>query len=161
MVSPFLVFAIGNESRGDDALAPLLVRQLVTEGMSSYVELIEDYQLQVEHVTDLAGRSAILFVDADMSCTAPFQFSEISAAQDNSYTSHAMTPFALLHTYRQVYGTDAPSAFLMRIRGYGFELGDSLSKEAEANLALATAEVRLWLAYLPPPPGRAIKLKTL
>ncbi len=160
MVSPFLVFAIGNESRGDDALAPLLVRQLVSEGINSHVELIEDYQLQVEHVTDLAGRSAVLFVDADMSCAAPFQFSEITAAQDNSYTSHAMTPFALLHTYRQVYGTDAPSSFLMRIRGYGFELGESLSKEAAANLALATAEVRLWLAYLPPPPIRAKQLKS-
>ena len=154
MVSPFLVFAIGNESRGDDALAPLLVRQLVTEGITSYVELIEDYQLQVEHVTDLVGRSAILFVDADMSCEAPFQFSEIAAAQDNSYTSHAMTPFALLHTFRQVYGIAAPSSFLMRIRGYGFELGESLSKEAAVNLALATAEVRLWLEYLPPPPRR-------
>ncbi len=28
MVAPLLVIAIGNESRGDDALAPLLVRQL-------------------------------------------------------------------------------------------------------------------------------------
>lgn len=154
MVSPFLVFAIGNESRGDDALAPLLVRQLVTEGITSYVELIEDYQLQVEHVTDLMGRSIVLFIDADMSCEAPFQFSEITAVQDNSYTSHAMTPFALLHTYRQVYGTAAPSSFLMRIRGYGFELGESLSKEAAVNLALATTEVRLWLEYLPPPPLR-------
>jgi hydrogenase maturation protease len=148
MVAPLLVFAIGNESRGDDALAPLLVRQLVTESMSSCIELIEDYQLQVEHVTDLVGRSAVLFVDADMSCEAPFQFSAITAAQDNSYTSHAMTPFALLHTYRQVYGADAPSCFVMRIRGYGFELGENLSKEAADNLALATAEVRLWLTRL-------------
>jgi len=146
MVAPILVFAIGNESRGDDALAPLLVRQLLTEGVGSEIELIDDYQLQVEHVTDLAGRSAVLFVDADMSCEAPFQFSEITAAQDNSYTSHAMTPSALLHTYRQVYGTDAPGCFLMRIRGYGFELGESLSNEAAANLALAADEMHLWLA---------------
>ena len=79
--------------------------------------------MQVEHVTDLLERNAVLFVDADMSCAAPFHFSEITAAHDNSYTSHAMTPFALLHTYRQVYGTDAPRSFLLRIRGYGFELG--------------------------------------
>jgi hydrogenase maturation protease len=150
MVSPFLVFAIGNESRCDDALAPLLVRQLLNEGINAQVELIEDYQLQVEHVTDLIGRSAVLFIDADMSCEAPFQFSEITAAQDKSYTSHAMTPFALLHTFRQVYETDAPNSFLLRIRGYGFELGESLSKEASVNLKLATAEVRLWLARLLP-----------
>jgi hydrogenase maturation protease len=149
MVSPFLVFAIGNESRGDDALAPLLVRQLQTEAIAAQVELIEDFQLQVEHVVDLLGRKAVLFVDADMSCEAPFHFSEITAVQDNSYTSHAMTPFALLHTYRQVYETDAPSSFLLRIRGYGFELGDSLSNEASANLARAIARVREWLAGIP------------
>jgi hydrogenase maturation protease len=149
MTTPLLVFAIGNESRGDDALAPLLVRQLQTEAIAAQVELIEDFQLQVEHVIDLHGRKAVLFVDADMSCEAPFHFSEITAVQDNSYTSHAMTPFALLHTYQQVYETNAPGSFLLRIRGYGFELGDSLSNEASANLVRATAKVREWLAGNP------------
>ncbi len=147
MPAPLLVFAIGNESRGDDALAPLLLRQLQTENIPQ-VEFIEDFQLQVEHVTDLSGRNAVLFVDADMSCAAPFHFSAISAAQDNSYTSHAMTPFALLHTFRQVYGTDAPACFLLRIRGYGFELGEQISAEASANLARATGEARAWLAEM-------------
>jgi hydrogenase maturation protease len=146
MVASLLVFAIGNESRGDDALAPLLVRQLQTDGL---VEVIEDFQLQVEHVTDLLGRSAVLFVDADMSCEAPFHFSAIAAAQDNSYTSHAMTPFALLHTFNQVYKTNPPPCFLLRIRGYGFELGESLSNEASANLKRATARVREWIEETP------------
>jgi hydrogenase maturation protease len=145
MAAPLLVFAIGNESRGDDALAPLLVRQLQADGVTDQIEVIEDFQLQVEHVTDLCGRSAVLFIDADMSCDAPFQFSEITAAQDNSYTSHAMTPFALLHTYRQVYGIDAPASHLLRVRGYGFELGESLSKEATENLKQAMEKVRDWL----------------
>ncbi len=144
MPFPILVFAIGNESRGDDALAPLLLRQIQTECIAQ-VELIEDYQLQVEHVTDLAGRSAVLFVDADMSCIEPLQFSEIAAARDSSYTSHAMTPFALLHTYRQVYGTDAPPAFLLRIRGYDFELDSPLSDRAAANLEAAMERVRALL----------------
>ncbi len=142
-VAPFLIFAIGNESRGDDALALLLKRGLEGwAGTAGQVELIEDYQLQVEHVTDLAGRSAVLFVDADMSCTEPFHFSEIAAAKDSSYTSHVMTPFALLHTYRQVYGIDAPPAFLLRIRGYDFELGNPLSDNAAANLEAAMERVR-------------------
>jgi hydrogenase maturation protease len=146
MLTPLLVFAIGNESRGDDALAPLVLRLLKNEGLTAHAELIEDFQLQVEHVTDLFGRSAVLFVDADMSCEAPFHFSAITAAQDHSYTSHAMTPFALLHTFEQVYEMDAPSSFLLRIRGYGFELGESLSDEASVNLELAAAEVYKWLA---------------
>ncbi|MDH4234705.1 MAG: hydrogenase maturation protease [Gallionella sp.] len=143
MPAPLLIFAIGNESRGDDALAPLLVRGL--EGWAEragQVELIEDYQLQVEHVTDLTGRGAVLFVDADVSCSEPFYFSEISAEHDHSYTSHAMTPFALLHTYRQVYGVDAPPAFLLRIRGYDFELGNPLSDKAAANLGAASKLAR-------------------
>ena len=143
MSTPILIFAIGNESRGDDALAPLLLRSL--EGCAEAagrVELIEDYQLQVEHVTDLLGRNAVLFVDADMSCIEPFHFSEIAAEYDHSYTSHAMTPFALLHTYRQVYGTDAPPAFLLCIRGYDFELGNPLSDKAAANLEVATERMR-------------------
>jgi hydrogenase maturation protease len=144
MISPLLVFAIGNESRGDDALAPLLVHQLQCQEFSS-VEFIEDFQLQIEHVTDLVGRTAVLFVDADMSCAPPFHLSEIAATQDNSYTSHAMTPFALLYTYRQIYNTDAPRSFLLRVRGYGFELGEDLSSKADANLKSAMAEVRVWL----------------
>lgn len=140
MAAPILIFAIGNESRGDDALAPLLVRQLQAEDIRQ-VECVEDYQLQVEHVTDLLGRSAVLFVDADMSCVEPFDFSEIAAEKDSSYTSHVMTPFALLHTYRQVYGTDAPPAFLLRIRGYDFELGNPLSDKAAANMAAAMERV--------------------
>ncbi|MBI4808121.1 MAG: hydrogenase maturation protease [Nitrosomonadales bacterium] len=149
MTIPLLVIAIGNESRGDDALAPLLARQLQSEIVGNQIEFIEDFQLQVEHVTDLVGRTAVLFVDADISCAPPFHFSGIAAAQDNSYTSHAMTPFALLHTFKQVYGTDAPPCFLLRIRGYGFELGEDLSTEASANLEQALSKARAWLADIP------------
>jgi hypothetical protein len=53
-----------------------------------------------------------------------------------------MTPFALLHTYRQVYGADAPPAFLLRIRGYDFELGNPLSDKAAANLEVAAKLAR-------------------
>ncbi len=148
MAAPILVFAIGNESRGDDALAPLLLRRLQAADIP-HAELIEDFQLQVEHVTDLAGRERVLFVDADVSCEAPFHFSAISAAHDNSYTSHAMTPSALLHAYRQVYGEDAPPAFLLRIRGYEFGLGTPPGGDAAANLEAATVRVRAWLADIP------------
>lgn len=145
MTPPILILAVGNESRGDDALAPLLVRQLQTKRMSK-IEYIEDFQLQVEHVTDLIDRKMVLFIDADMSCDAPLHFSRVTAAQDNSYTSHAMSPMALLHTYRQVYDQDAPESHLLRIRGYGFELGDGLSDEAAANLEQARRMLEPWLA---------------
>ena len=40
MVAPLLVIAVGNESRGDDTLAPLLVRQLQVDGVTDQVEII-------------------------------------------------------------------------------------------------------------------------
>jgi hypothetical protein len=99
-------------------------------------------QLQVEHVTDLAVCDRVLFIDADMSCVEPYDFSEISAEKDGSYTSHAMSPTALLYAYRQVYGKNAPPAFLLRIRGYDFALGDPLTEQAAVNLESATRLVR-------------------
>lgn len=142
MSAPILLLAIGNESRGDDALAPLLVRRLEAWAsaarLADQIEFLEDYQLQVEHVTDLIGRRAVLFIDADVSCTEPCAFSVVAAERNASYTSHAMNPAAVLHAYRRVYGVDAPPAFLLRIRGHDFGLGEPLSVRAAANLDAAT-----------------------
>ena len=136
-----LLFGYGNPGRGDDALGPELVGCIAQLHLAG-VECQNDMQLQVEHVTDLAACDRVLFIDADMSCTEPCDFSEISAEKDGSYTSHAMSPTALLYAYRQVYGKDAPPAFLLRIRGYDFALGDPLTEQAAANLNAATRLVR-------------------
>ncbi len=141
MTPPLLIFAYGNPGRGDDALGPKLAAAIEAKQLAE-VECQSDMQLQVEHVTDLEGRERILFVDADASCPPPYQFEAIVAEKDISYTSHAMTPQALLHAYRQVYGVEAPPAFLLRLRGYCFELGEPVTAEAFANLDAAMEFVR-------------------
>lgn len=139
-MTKILLFGYGNPGRGDDALGPELIER-VARSQCSNVECLTDMQLQVEHVTDLMGRELVLFIDADTSCAEPFEFSEIRAEKDGSYTSHAMNPAALLHAYRQVYCRDAPPAFLLRIRGHDFALGDPLSGCAAQNLEAAIAIV--------------------
>lgn len=139
-MAKLLLFGYGNPGRGDDALGPELIAR-ITQLHLAEVECQNDMQLQVEHVTDLAGCDRVLFVDADMSCAEPFEFSGIRPEKDGSYTSHAMNPNALLHAYRQVYGKDAPPAFLLRIRGYDFELGDPLTRRASDNLEAAMKQV--------------------
>jgi hydrogenase maturation protease len=136
-MAKILLFGYGNPGCGDDALGPLLIERIARLQLDE-VECQNDMQLQVEHVTDLATCAQVLFVDADMSCAEPYDFSEISPVRDDSYTSHAMNPTALLHAYRQVYGKDAPPAFLLRVRGHDFELGDPLTGKASANLEAAT-----------------------
>ncbi|GAB5605693.1 hydrogenase maturation protease [Sideroxyarcus sp. TK5] len=144
MVAPILLFAVGNESRGDDALGPLLLRQ-IQKNISGAVECLEDFQLQVEHAADLRGRQQVVFVDADVSCEPPFHFSVLAPAHDHSYSSHAQSPAALLHTFKQVYAEPLPQCFVLGIRGYGFELGDALSPEAADNLQQAITFLHSWL----------------
>jgi hydrogenase maturation protease len=62
----WLVLAVGNPSRGDDALGPALLERLRDAGVDAAgdVELLTDFQLQIEHALDLQGRQAVLFVDA-------------------------------------------------------------------------------------------------
>ena len=135
-----LVFGYGNPGRGDDALGPAFVERLEqADAVAGDIACLTDMQLQVEHVTDLGGRTMLLFVDADASCLPPFRLSRIHAERDGSYTSHAMSPGALLYAYRQVYGVEAPPAYLLRIRGYAFALGESLGRQAAANLEAALA----------------------
>jgi hydrogenase maturation protease len=141
MVAPVLIFAVGNESRGDDALAPLLLRELdawlAANGHSDQVELLEDFQLQVEHAMDMQGRRLVLFVDAGMDTPAPFLFSRLQANETPVLYSHALEPAALMNVYRQFYGEMPPVAFVLCICGQRFELGEGLSPKAVERMAQA------------------------
>ncbi|MFZ1326680.1 MAG: hydrogenase maturation protease [Candidatus Contendobacter sp.] len=136
-----LILAVGNPSRGDDALGPLFLERLAAlreQGVNwDDIELLTDFQLQIEHAVDLENRALILFVDASISCPPPYQFTRLQPARDTSYTSHALTPAAVLHVYEQINGKPSPPAFLLAIRGERFELGEALGQVAENNLTAA------------------------
>ncbi|UJP04861.1 MAG: hydrogenase maturation protease [Nitrosomonas sp.] len=138
-----LLFGYGNPGRGDDALGPLLIDRIQQCGFAQ-IQCLTAMQLLIEHAADLPGFDQILFVDADMGCAAPYQFSAVIPEKDDSYTSHALTPAALLFIYQQAYHHPAPDAFLLRIRGYRFELGNPLSEQAAGNLDAAVTKVRQW-----------------
>ncbi len=135
MTAPLLIFAYGNPSRGDDALGPLLIEQLEALNPAK-IELLTDFQLQVEHAADMLERELVLFIDASVSCAPPYAFSRLAAIKDTSFTSHAMSPAAVLQAYRELYG-DPPPAYLLGVRGFSFELGEPLSDAAASNLEAA------------------------
>ncbi len=138
--APILIIGIGNPSRGDDALGPLLIEQLQALHLPD-VELLTDFQLQVEYALDLRDRQRIIFVDASLAAPPPFSFSPVSPSEDSSYSSHALSPGAVLHAYRKLFG-EPPPAFVLAIRGEAFQLGAPLSANATANLASATTWLR-------------------
>jgi hydrogenase maturation protease len=145
-VAPLLVLGWGNRSRGDDALGPLLVERLRDAlGDDERVECLDDYQLQVEMALDLVGRQAVLLVDASLHGPPPFTATRLQPARDASYSSHALSPGALLQVYRDLVGQESPPCTLLAIRGERFELGEAPGAAAWANLDAALAWARDWV----------------
>lgn len=136
MMAPVVVFAIGNPSRGDDAIGPVLIERLAawleSEGLAGQFELIEDFQLQIEHALDLQGRELALFIDAGAQTPAPYTFERIAPAAGIAHTTHELPPEAVLQVYCQTEGTAPPPAFVLCVCGESFELGEALSEGAAA-----------------------------
>jgi hydrogenase maturation protease len=145
--APLLVFGWGNASRGDDALGPLFVERLRDRlGASAHgcIDFLDDYQLQPEHALDLIGRERVLFADASLACAVPFEAIPLQPRRDASFSSHAMSPAALLQAYVDVQGQAPPPATLLAIRGERFELGDPPGEAALLNLAAALDWAMRW-----------------
>jgi hydrogenase maturation protease len=151
MTAPVLVVAVGNPGRGDDALGPALLDALRAAGAerTGEVQLIADFQLQVEHVVDLEGRRAVLFVDAALPGTVRGaslrQIEPTGSRAAPEWTTHALRPQALLDIYWQVQGHAPSAAWQLAIEGVRFELGAALSESAECHLREAVELALAWL----------------
>ncbi len=137
MVKPVLLFGYGNLSRGDDALGPLLLEYVENTVNLDTIEILTDFQLQIEHALDLENRELVLFVDASVACANAFDFAVLEPARDKSYTTHAMSPAAVLEVYQAIKKQTPPPCFLLSIKGEKFELGEGLSTNAKQHLAQA------------------------
>lgn len=150
MSGRLVILGYGNPSRGDDALGPLLLDRIAALAAShpgrSAPELITDFQLQVEHASDLEEADLALFIDAGVSCPPPWRLERLRALQDVGYTTHALSPSAVLAVFRQVYGKEPPPSFLLTVRGERFELGEGLSTAATVHLESAAGLMERLLA---------------
>ena len=144
-----LIFGWGNPSRGDDALGPLFAERLESLALKhpewGGMHFQTDFQLQVEHALDLRGHGRVLFVDASSTCPAPFSLLPVTPTKDASFTTHSMTPQAVMHTYWELEEELPPPAWLLAIRGERFELGEELSPVAEQHLLAALRWVENWV----------------
>ncbi len=153
-----VVLGYGNPSRGDDALGPDLVAELEARRAArpewGDMVIITDFQLQVEHAADLEGHALALFLDAAASGPAPYGLEELAPAEVWHHTTHALPPAAVLAVYRRVYGPPPP-AFLLRVKGESFELGEALTPAAAAHKAAALELLDELLARPDPAAWRA------
>ena len=147
-VAPTLVFGIGNPSRGDDAIGPMMIERLEREqsaGRLPGVDLLTDFQLQPEHALDLRGRERVIFVDASMQGGQPYRLLPVRQCDADNHSTHSTSPEGLLLIYRNLYGA-TPCAELMAVRGYRFALGAEPCVRARANFDVALAALLRWLS---------------
>jgi len=104
-----------------------MLAQRLTELADPRIEVIEDLQLHIEHVMDLCSDVPVLFIDASVAIESGFSFEKIGPVADNSYSTHTVSPQALLHLFEKTHKQEAPEAWMLHICGRSFELGDDVS----------------------------------
>ncbi len=139
------VLTWGNTSRGDDGAGPILGRKIAGLGHPAII-VIEDFQLQIEHVMDLQDGVPVLFIDASVDVEADFALERLTPRNDHSVSTHSVSPGALLCLYEKTYGQVAPDAFLMHVPGEDFELGNAISRKTSACIDSAWAFLNALLA---------------
>ncbi|MCG8369803.1 MAG: hydrogenase maturation protease [Proteobacteria bacterium] len=128
-----IVFCWGNQSRGDDGIGPAVAARLRALGRGE-LRLIEDHQLNIEHVMDFHGMTPLLFVDASVAIDAGCRLERLAPSEEGNFSTHAISPGALLNVYGQSTGEPAPPAYLLHVAGRDFELGAGLGDTARTAL---------------------------
>jgi len=159
-----VVLGIGNPGRRDDGLGWALVNEInrgqarnsldnkkggqapISREIGACPLFIEwKYQLNIEDAHAIKDADLVVFADAAREGEAPATLAELAPAAEISFSTHALSPAAVLALAEELYGR-APQAFLLAIRGYDFDLGEGLSPQAAANLEAALALLADFLA---------------
>jgi len=127
------LIAIGNVLRRDDGAAH---RALELLGGTRAV-----MQLTPEVASEIALFDRVLFLDADINPGQP-RIERVVAEPTGSFT-HQLTPGAVVYLAGRLYGFRG-EAFLCRIPGSDFGIGEGLSPEAEANVQAAVGLGKTW-----------------
>ena len=140
----FLVFGYGNPGRQDDGLGVACVEALEQwAAVERQPGLVFDsnYQLNIEDALAVAGHDGVLFADATRAPVARFALRRIAPLAATAFSTHAMTPEAVLALCAELYGK-RPAAWLLTIQGHSWEPNAVMTAEARANLAAALAFVK-------------------
>ena len=137
----WLIFGIGNPSRGDDALGSSFVERLSlwldqpghAQSLPMDLVLHTDFQCQIEHALDLDKMSGALFVDASQTAPAPYEITQLLPDYDATHTTHALSPACVLAVAERL-GQLLPVCWLMGITGLEYQLGAGLSSQSQSCL---------------------------
>jgi len=133
-----LVIGYGNPGRRDDGLGPAFAGRLEALRLPG-VTVDSDYQLAIEHAHLAAQHDLVVFADAamDLDAEIPFYLRPIESAPGVRFSSHSISPQAVLNLAAECFGV-RPSGWLLGIRPTDLEsFAEGLTPQAEANLSAA------------------------
>ena len=128
-----LIIGIGNNTRQDDGLGWCFLDALAKEGFNPE-NLVYKYQLMVEDADLISNYKKVFFVDAcKTKLTNGFSIEPIVAAKQVAFSTHAVPPNQILNLCKTIYNK-TPTAFVVKIQGYTWDIEIGLSKLAKLNL---------------------------
>lgn len=128
-----MIIGIGNDSRQDDGLGWSLLN-MIEEEFQDRFELIYKYQLNIEDADLIKEAEQVLFVDACRDdCLQGCEIVECVPNGTITFTTHALSPAAILALCQQVYNK-SPKAYILKLQGFEWELKTGLTKQGYASL---------------------------
>ncbi len=128
-----VIIGIGNNTRQDDGVGWLFLDLLEREGFNSH-NLIYKYQLMVEDAELISAFNTVIFVDACKSeLENGFLLERIYPSEEVSFSTHSVPPNQILNLCETIYAK-IPTAYLIKVQGYEWNIGVGLSKQAKTNL---------------------------
>lgn len=134
-----LFYGYGNPGRQDDGLGIAFIDRLeewVEAECIKGVEFDSNYQLNIEDAEALAESSIVVFADATVEHIESFRVSELEGSAESAFTTHSASPGYVLYLCETLFQRK-PSAFLVHLKGYEWELEEGLTEKAELNLEAA------------------------
>ncbi len=131
-----VIFGIGNSARQDDGLGWAFLDE-IQKKESFKGQLHYCYQLNIEDAELVANAEKVLFADAYADdLPEGYKIEKCKTDGKISYTTHALEPEAILALAESVYGKK-PEAYILKIKGYKWELEEGISRSAKKNLSAA------------------------
>lgn len=147
MAASILIYGYGNPGRQDDGLGPALIAELeswaTAEGIPG-LAFDSNYQLNAEDALTISSHNIVVFADATEIATDRFAFRRLVPQATIAFSTHAMTPESVLALCAELYGVQ-PAAWILTIRGHGWEPNAAPTAAAQANLAAALDFLKPWL----------------
>lgn len=136
-----LIYGFGNPGRQDDGLGNEFIRKIeqwIEKNQLTGISCDSNYQLNIEDALEISQYEVVVFADATVEeHVETFRLDVLDPEKEIvKYTLHAASPGYILELCQDMYGKH-PRTYLLRMKGYAWELAEGLTPEAQRNLEAA------------------------